>query len=419
MGKALAYARRNPGLAAAIALGLAARLAILLFYLATHQWQVKTWEPEAIARNLLSGQGYVFSYHGTSYKSAYVPVFPLLSAGLHALTGPGFIAYYLFQLSSAALLIWLVYACAERWFGRGAALPAAWLAAFEPGLVLYQSYTVEVTSLSALLLLASLYTFHAAKESPAPKRWLASGLLMGLGALSRPDIIAAWIAPLMNLVLERGRAAAWKAAAWTGLGIFLLVGPWALRNLLIHHRFMPFSSLPGEILWVGNNPKSTGTLWTQEGRPQIFEAPADLQARIEGGGELANLDDYHEAAVRFIAADPAAFLMRCARSFVSFWWFPPRFGAGKYYTWLPPSIFSGYKLLYGGLLLLVLLGAASALAHPSSRAVALSMTAAALGVALIHCPTYVEGRHRVLVMPILLIFAARGGVLCWTKARKT
>jgi high-affinity Fe2+/Pb2+ permease len=78
----------------------------------------------------------------------------------------------------------------------------------------------------------------------------------------------------------------------------------------------------------------------------------------------------------------------------------------------------GYEWIYRVELVLALLGAFLALRSPHSRAAAGLCLAIIVAISLLQSAFYVQGRHRFLIEPLLLIFTAIGvGAGRWTQKR--
>lgn len=387
---------------AIIAVGLLLRTGVLLWYLSTHGGRPETWEYEVVARRLLAGEGLSFPYLGSVYRSYYAPLFPAFCAALHWVAGPGLGLYYGVQLAIAAAIILMVSRIAADLFGREAGLWAACLAALDPGLILYQSYKVDPAAAATLLVLISMTAFLRLRTEDGSMAAIVSGLAAGAGMLVRPDTVAILAAPIVWTAWGRFREGRRLMIVLAAAAVPLL--PWIARNYWIHGRIMATSSLSGQLLWTGNNPASTGTLWTRAGGTQVDAAPEELKARLMGAGELANNEAYRAEAVRFIAGDKRGFLWRCAKKIWYFWWFPPDFSGRKYYRWVPDAAVMGYRLFWLSVLALAVFGSWKA---PEKGIITLLWAPpAALG--LIHALYYVEGRHRLILLPLVLTLAAKG-----------
>ena len=396
---------------AIIGVGLVVRLAVLLLYLSTHDWYGETWEPEIVAKNLLEGQGFtVFAYGDIPYRSLVPPVFPVLCYVFHLVGGPSLGLYYVFQLSIAAGIIWLTYVIAERWFGFLPAAIAALLVALEPGLVFYHSYKVESIALGTFLFLLGTYTFVLMTLSPNVRLAACTGLIMGLGVMTRPDMLGIFVLLPLWAIFERKRFLLILKLTLVVIVVAAMVwAPWAIRNYRIHSHFVFLTTYSGESLWRGNNPNSTGTTITFNRQSQFDAAPTEFREKIATANEIQKDALFKEEAQRFIANDPIGFLWRVCEKIYYFWWFTPTY-ATQYYEWVPSPLVGMYQILYGMLLAFAILGTGRAVkrAKPDVCRFTWYLLAAPFSVAAIHGISYVEGRHRVLVMPFVLILAAYG-----------
>lgn len=392
-----------------LAIGLAARVVVLLAYLGTHGWQGETWEYEILANNLLDGRGFTIVHNDAVYRSYIVPVFPIICALLHVVGGPGLELYYVFHLSVAAGIIWLTYAVARYWYDPRTAGLAALLVALDPGLIIYHAYKVDVIALATFLFLLGIYVF--ARLGDSWNTWLAIlvGVIAGVGVLTRPDLIAFFALPAVWVVVERRRfREVWRSAALILCMALVVTAPWLLRNYLLTGRVM-LASIASESIWMGNNPNATGTPVTLEIQRQLGAAPAQFRDKVYAASEMEQEALFREEAWQYIAADPAGFLWRAVEKMYYFWWFTPTFSR-LYYEWVPPMLVSAYKVGYGLLLGLAAYGLWESARGGASRPrrASLFLLTATMAIAMLHTLNYVEGRHRVMVMPMILILSAYG-----------
>ena len=80
-----------------------------------------------------------------------------------------------------------------------------------------------------------------------------------------------------------------------------------------------------------------------------------------------------------------------------------------------PSFFKGsYQLLYGGLLFMAGVGWMAALLSldEERRLLVIYLSTMAFATASLHALVYVEGRHKLVLMPFLLMFSAFGMRVC-------
>lgn len=363
------------------------------------------WEYETIARHLLAGDGLAFGKFGTTYHTLVVPLFPALCAALHWVGGPGFIAYFAAQLLLAAVFLLLLRWLTEFTAGENAGALAVLLAAFNPGLLVYHSYKVDPALLTGTCMVGSILLFLA--PSSGNTRWgpFVSGVLAGLGTLSRPDALAVATFPWAFAFPSERRIEGLSRAIPFTLGLVVCLTPWLVRNYHRHGRIVMVSAA-GQHLWVGNNPMSTGTLWTKEGKPILDPLPESLRDAVWGKDEMAQSDLFHSAAISHIKADPVAALGRWARNVVYFWTLSPDYSRRAHYESAPAAIYIAAHLVFPVLVLLALLARLDWASEPG-RATTL-LWVIPISLSLIHAPHYVEGRHRLLALPFIIILAAKG-----------
>ncbi len=139
-------------------------------------------------------------------------------------------------------------------FGMAVYRPAIWMGA----LLLKPALFLPVLTLFAIALL-STRRLEAARASVRLARWLLVGLLAGVGALLRGNMLilsplfVAW--PVARALLQRQRAAsALGSAAAVALGVALALAPVALRNRAVGGRLVLTTSGAGTNVYGGNNP---------------------------------------------------------------------------------------------------------------------------------------------------------------------
>jgi hypothetical protein len=243
-------------------------------------------------------------------------------------------------------------------------------------------------------------------DNPSARSISLVGLAIGLGMLTR-SIIGS-IAPVIAiyiLFLLKDRSLAKRAvyAAILCIALFAAISPWTIRNIVVHRKFVLMMTTSGEALWRGNNLYATGTSLSDDGKPIMELWPEDFKRKVYALDELGQMRFFEREAKEFIASDPAGFLRRYAKKFFYFWWFSPQSGA-EY----PASYLAAYKLIYGALLFFAVvgLGLSAALPVNTVRIYLIALLAIIMAIPLSQSIFYVEGRHRFLIEPFIIIIAA-------------
>lgn len=234
------------------------------------------------------------------------------------------------------------------------------------------------------------------------------GVIVGLGALSRATIVIVLPIIALWLLLRAPRASRSRALACAvvaGLCAAAVIGPWSVRNSLLHGRFVFMVTTDSEVFWRGNNPHATGHSYIDAGRPVLYALSEgemrDLQRQPD---ELAQARWFATRSREFIRANPGAFVRLTLVKFYSFWWFAPQTG-----TLYPRHWLQLYMAYYIAAVVLALLGARELVRGGGSGVARLVLISAfLLGVSALQSLYYVEGRHRWAIEPIVLALSGGG-----------
>jgi 4-amino-4-deoxy-L-arabinose transferase-like glycosyltransferase len=370
-------------------------------------WQPELFEYDAIARNMLNGQGFTYSHFDVVYHSYAPPMHSWITAASYLATG-SIVPLMLMQAAAGAALVVVTALLAERLFGGW--LPAAaagLLVALHPGLVVYSATKAHPLTFDALFFaLALLQTFRLA-DQPTTRRAAVLGLVIGIGALSRSTIVV--FLPIAGLWLLFGaRRPSWPTAVRLGViaGVCAaaVMAPWTIRNALIHDRFVLVTT-DSEVFWRGNNPYATGHSYVDADRIVLDLLPKEQLEEIRNQpDELAQAAWFAQQARTFIRGNPGAFVRLTVTKFFHFWWFAPQSGVLYPQRWLHL-----YMAYYLAVLFLAVAGVWT-LAHMSPAPLEQTVVLVAFLVVLsgLQSLYYVEGRHRWAVEPMLLVLSGGG-----------
>ena len=366
------------------------------------------WEYETIARNLLAGHGFVYTHMGLE-RSAYVePLYPFLVAGVYLVTGAGLWWLAAVQAVASAALAPVTYAFAARTFGPRAGIAAGALVAIDPGLVGYATKFHPLT-FDALAIAVVGLALLALLDAPGWPRAALFGVALGACVLTRPTIAAVVPVVVVWLLWRRDRRRVVTHVVAGTVIAALIVAPWVVRNYLALDALVLTRSHLGFGFWLGNHPGAAGG----EGDPadptgdrSAFErASPELRARVFAArDEIAQDRIFRAEALRYVADEPLAFVARTLRKLGYFFWFPPYLGR-RY----PPAATAVYSAFYVVASMLALAGLwltwrrpLAGQAHGVRIALLLVLT-----IALAQAVFYVQGRHRLGVEALILVFSGR------------
>ncbi|ETW93864.1 MAG: hypothetical protein ETSY2_50670, partial [Candidatus Entotheonella gemina] len=206
----------------------------------------------SIARNLVSGQGYIFD-DGTQTANrtpvgVYFFALALLTMGdsLWSIV----IAQWLAEVGTAILVFFIAL---EIFQHRGVAFVSSLLLAFY---VPSMAYTIRSWSEPLFTLLLAAFTWYLLWSLRAPSMWrfILCGACLALATLSRPVMQYYPVVVLLLMVwaLDKpwGHIGAYFAAFCVGFA--LVLSPWVVRNYQVFGVFIPSSTNSGLSFYQGN-----------------------------------------------------------------------------------------------------------------------------------------------------------------------
>ena len=366
------------------------------------------WEYEVLAGNLLAGRGFVFAGEDMVYRSYAEPLYPFLLYAIYAVTEHSFLAVALVQVALSTALVVVVDAIGRATAGPAVGLGAALLVALDPGLIRY-TVKFHVLVLDALLLATVVLLLLEVRRTPRPGGFAALGLALGLGVLSRPTVLGFVPVALAWMVLGLPGLRLGRRLALIGLTLAVaaaVLAPWVVRNQAVHGRFVLTRVGGGFVFWLGNHPGSSGSAVDRSGQDPLPAAPPALREAIARADEAGRDEIFRREAFQFVREDPVGFVGRTATKLFYFWWFSPQSG-----LWYAGEPFWIYRLFY---LVAAPAAAAGMVTVFAGRLPGVDRVAAALVLAFLLSMSvtqsvfYVEGRHRLGVEGVFLIFSAAG-----------
>jgi hypothetical protein len=240
-------------------------------------------------------------------SSAYSPGLPLFVAGVYWVSGGVHLTLALVLLALIGTgAIPMTYLLGRRFAGPVAGLIGAGLLAFYPALLEYQGLLLT-EPLAAFLLSAGLVLFLTAAEEPKgtgmPWVWLGSGSVFGLLALVRPEYLLlalglpfVWLAREVLFSVDGPKTSLYQGfsahrltnavtpVAVSVLATCVVLAPWAIRNAVELHRFVPISTGGGKALFIGTNLEADGD--AVELRELLLAERPALRQQLSAGGPI-------------------------------------------------------------------------------------------------------------------------------------
>jgi Oligosaccharyl transferase STT3, N-terminal len=418
-----------------------------------------------LSANLQRGEGFTVGDSATQPSSNYSPGLPLLISGIYEVSGgvhERLARLVLAVIGSLAVLF--TYLIARRLGGPLAGLVGAGAIAIYPALLEYQGMLMSEPLATTLLSGAVLAMLWAADVGPAisargsrrgergglrarasspplsprhpRERWLVPGLLFGALALTRPEYLGVAIV-LALVVLASGFRVDGRIALINAVimlaGVFLVVGPWTVRNAIALDRFVPISTGGGQVLFAGSylpsdgDPERVGRE-VLERHPSLTRelaaehlppgGPADLDAvlaRVRLEQILAAL-----AAQRYPTLETDRALARMGRQRL---WDDITDQPLDYLDFLATKIWRvwghgprevmrrpGWEVLHWALLAFALVGLIGLIAE--RRGEAIPLLTVLVSITAISAILVASSRRGLVLLPLVAALAGAGAVLC-------
>jgi len=284
------------------------------------------YEPGNIAFSLATGSGFSSPFRVSTGPTAWeAPVYPLLLSFIFRLFGTYTFAAYIaaasFNILCSALVCVPLYCTGTIVAGRGAGLLAAWLWAVFPNAFVIPTDWIWDTCLSALLVAVILWATLAIDGSVRRLDWIAYGLLWGFALMTNPTLLSVLFVLLVWFAWRasrKDRDAASILIRRIALSVIVMAAccvPWTIRNYAVFHSFIPFRSVLGLQLWLGNNDAYKDHF---PGQLHPLDNSAERAHYVELG-EVAYMHQKRDLALRWIVSHPHREAQLFVERFVALW----------------------------------------------------------------------------------------------------
>ena len=284
-------------------------------------------ETGAVAASIAAGRGFSSPLKDflTGPTAWFTPIYPYLLAGIFKLFGAfsykSDILIRTLDCAFSAFTCWPIFSIGKDAFGKKAGLAAAWLWAVLPTAVFFPVYWVWDTALAGLWMALLVAMTLKLRGSERRGFWIAYGAMWAIGAEINPSLLsvlpflALWAIWPLRAHFARAAKLALPAAA-----IFIAgLAPWAIRNYVVFHKFIPLRSNFGLELWLGNNPEvPDGWSPTRHPNDNLFEG-----AKYARMTEIPYMAEKEREGWGFVRSHPGEFagftFRRFAYNWTGFW----------------------------------------------------------------------------------------------------
>lgn len=190
------------------------------------------------------------------------PLYPYFLAFLYLITGGSILASKIIQVLVCGGTVCFIYKLAEHLFNSKAAIVSGLVYALYGTLIFYETMFL-IPVLFLFFTVWSIYRLIVYQNSELAKTWIITGLIFGLAALARPNILlvipflALWLFLKHKKTKETFKSSLRPALLWI-TGILLAIVPVTIRNIAVTGEFALISSQGGINLYLGNNEYADG-----------------------------------------------------------------------------------------------------------------------------------------------------------------
>lgn len=397
----------------AVAAGLVLRLIVLAQTGGLGTGIVDEQHYRSIAGNIY--EHHEFAAAAGSPTSIRPPLFPAMVAGVWALTSPQSLqAVRVVQIVLALATAGVVYLLGRRVFDHRTGCYAAAICWLYPSLVFF-NFLILTETLFTFLLLAFVLFMVMLLQKPSPGAAAATGLALGLAALTRSVLwpVPLLLCPLLLVVLRDTWPRRVLASVLVLAGYLVVVLPWAVRNTRLQETTTVVDTMGGINLRMGNYEYTPeDRMWdavsiTGERSWVVgFSVPEGV-APTEGRKEK-----WAQAkAIEYMREHPAQTFRRSLIKFADFWGLEREFIAGvQEGIFAPPQWFAILATLaiVGAYAAVTIAGTAGAwLAAPRDWRVHAALLFPVLLTMGAHTIVFGHSRYHIPLIPILGLYAAR------------
>ncbi|UCE66849.1 MAG: tetratricopeptide repeat protein [Candidatus Zixiibacteriota bacterium] len=255
------------------------------------------------------------------------PLYAYFLGAIYAIFGPSLTAAKIVQHIIGAFSCSLIFLFSDRYFNRKTAIISGLISAFY-WVFIYFEDELLLDSLLILLAVILIWLLVRAFEKPDLKRFLLSGIILGLAAITRPNFLvmlpvaAIWVFYAFKLDIKEKIVRLLVLTA----GCAVIISPVTIRNILVGDDMVLIASQGGINFYIGNNEYATGsTAVMPEFGPTWQYADCEYLAKLETGkiGKEMKQSEvsafYYKKALEFILNKPAEWIYLMTKKLSYFW----------------------------------------------------------------------------------------------------
>jgi tetratricopeptide (TPR) repeat protein len=259
------------------------------------------------------------------------PLYPYFRGILYVIFGESFYVASLIQILIGSLSCVLIYLLAKKLFNRTIGIIGSIIACFYAPFIHFDA-ELELPVLEVFLDLLMVLLLLRAGTKLKKRWWVLSGIVLGLSAITRPNVLV--FVPFVLLWIS---LRLWKenknrimvSSLFFLLGTILIISPVTIRNWMVGKDFVLISSQGGINFFIGNNIESDGKtaaaapgMIPYEGyKDNIWLTSIKLAERSLGRklkpSEISNF--WFKQGFSFIKTQPLEYLQLLGKKLYFFW----------------------------------------------------------------------------------------------------
>ena len=224
------------------------------------------------------------------------------------------------------------------------------------------------------------------------------GLLMGIASLIKTTGSLIVLAFFLSLILvRRSRKSHFIAALILGMGFFLALSPWLIRNYIVFKKPVMIASNFGYNLWRGNHPWGSGTEYLDPENLSESKLSAEYIAYLQANRPQTEIEldkFYMQEALKFIKQDPERYAWLTLKRIIFFLTIDPTHPLTRNIVYI------------GGYILVLIFGIWGGAMLKKSGKLDKVFIIAPLMFFCFYTPVVIVPRFRLVAILILLMFSA-------------
>lgn len=257
---------------------------------------------DVFAQSISQGNGYAYP---DGQLTAYWPVgTSAIYAALYSIFGHTYTAIVGFNIIIGLLTTGLIMLLGEHWLNKRSAFYAGVLYALWPSQIQFSTVLASELIFNCFILFGLFFWSKFVSKNYITL--ILSATFFAFACYVRP--IALLIPPIqiaINLLKNRSILKATKSTICIGIVMTIIIAPWSLRNYHAFYDFILISTNGSPVLWMGNNPDSTG---------EYMPLP-----ELTFKSEVDRSNYFKQKAIEHIKDEPALFLKRCLKRLVDYY----------------------------------------------------------------------------------------------------